>query len=516
METEGGRTLSLWMGTTEVPGRPSLADNLDTDVCIVGAGIAGLSTAYLLTREGRRVVVLDDGPIGGGETGRTTAHLASALDDRFYRLEELHGEQGARLAAQSHAAAIDRIEAIVAAEAIDCDFERLDGYLFAPPGESDPAELDREEEAARRAGLQVEAVRRAPLGSFDTGPALRFARQAQFHPLRYLTGLAKAVLASGGQIFTKVHVEEFVGGRRARVKTATGREVTATALVVATNVPVNDRLVIHARQAAYRTYAIAVEVPTGSVTRALFWDTLDPYHYLRLQGMGAGKPEVLIVGGEDHRTGQADDTAERWSRLERWTRERLPMAGPVTYRWSGQVMEPGDALAFIGRNPMDKDNVFIATGDSGHGMTHGTIAGMLITDLLQGRENPWADLYDPGRKTLRAAKEYASELAQSNKPLAQWATPGEVSSVDEIPPGQGAILRHGLQKVAAYREPGGGVIELSAVCRHLGCIVEWNAGEKTWDCPCHGSRYAPDGRVLNGPARTGLPAVKVLETTARS
>src|SRR5712691_9714785 len=502
MEPEGGRTLSLWAGTAEVPGRPSLADDVDTDVCIVGAGIAGLTTAYLLTREGRQVVVLDDGPIGGGETGRTTAHLASALDDRFYRLEHLHCEEGARLAAQSHAAAIDRIEAIVAAEAIDCDFERLDGYLFAPPEAADPAELDRELDAARRAGLEVEGVRRAPLGSFDTGLALRFARQGQFHPLRYLSGLARAVLAAGGQIFTRVHVEEFEGGRRARIKTATGREVTAKALVVATNTPVNDRLVIHTKQAAYRTYAIGLEVPASSVTRALFWDTLDPYHYLRLHGMGPGQPEVLIVGGEDHRTGQADDTAERWSRLERWTRERLPMVGAATYRWSGQVMEPGDALAFIGRNPMDRDNVFVATGDSGHGMTHGTIAGMLLTDLLQGRENPWTDLYDPGRTTLRAAGDYAVELARSNKPFAEWVTPGEVSSVDEIPPGQGAILRRGLQKVAVYREPGGGVIELSAACRHLGCIVEWNAGEKTWDCPCHGSRFAPGGRVLNGPART--------------
>jgi Rieske Fe-S protein len=219
------------------------------------------------------------------------------------------------------------------------------------------------------------------------------------------------------------------------------------------------------------------------------------------------------VGGEDHRTGQADDTAERWSRLEGWMRERLPMVGAVTHRWSGQVMEPGDSLAFIGRNPMDKDNVYIATGDSGHGMTHGTIAGILLTDLLQGRDNAWAELYDPGRTTLRAAKEYATELAKSNKPFVEWVTPGEVSSVDEIPPGQGAIVRSGLQKIAAYREPGGGVIELSATCRHLGCIVEWNAGEKTWDCPCHGSRYTPEGRVLNGPAKTDLPVLKVLEMT---
>jgi glycine/D-amino acid oxidase-like deaminating enzyme/nitrite reductase/ring-hydroxylating ferredoxin subunit len=503
MEPEGGRSLSLWAGTAEVPGRPSLMGDLTTDVCIVGAGISGLTTAYLLAKEGRQVVVLDDGPIGGGETGRTTAHLASALDDRFHHLEQLHGERGARLAAESHSAAIDRIESIAATEGIACDFVRLDGYLFVAPGES-ADELEEEAAAARRAGLEVQRVDRAPFGSFDTGPALRFGRQAQFHPLLYLAGLAKSVLAAGGQIYSGVHVEEFEGGSDAHVKSATGRQVKAKAIVVATNTPVNDRLVIHTKQSAYRTYAIGIEVPAGSVTRALFWDTADPYHYVRLQGSAKGGAEVLIVGGEDHRTGQADDTEQRWMRLEAWTRERVPTAQAVTYRWSGQVEEPADALAFIGRNPMDKDNVFIATGDSGHGMTHGTIAGILITDLLQGRENPWSHLYDPSRKTLRAAKEYVSELAKSNKPFAKWVTPGEVASLAEIAPGEGGIIRHGLHKFACYRDPTGAVTELSATCPHLGCIVEWNTSEKSWDCPCHGSRFAPDGHVLNGPAINGL------------
>jgi glycine/D-amino acid oxidase-like deaminating enzyme/nitrite reductase/ring-hydroxylating ferredoxin subunit len=508
MEPEGGRTLSIWASTADVPGRPSLAEDTTADVCIVGAGIAGLTTAYLLTREGRTVVVLDDGPIGGGETGRTTAHLTSALDDRFYHLERLHGERGARLAAESHSAAIDRIESIVSTEKIECGFERLDGYLFAPPGESGGEELERELEAARRAGLEVQRVPRAPLGSFDTGPALRFSGQGQFHPLKYLAGLTAAILHGGGRIFTGVHVEEFEGGRHAHVKTATGRKVAAAAIVVATNTPVNDKLVIHTKQAAYRTYVVGLDVPIGSVSRALFWDTLDPYHYVRQETPGGGAPDVLIVGGEDHRTGQAEDAEERWTRLERWTRERFPMAQGVRYRWSGQILEPGDSLAFIGRNPMDKDNVFIATGDSGNGMTHGTIAGILLTDLIQGRENAWADLYEPSRKTLRAAIDYASELAKSTRPYGHWVTPGEVTSASEIAPGEGGVLREGLHRIAVYREQGGGLVKVSAVCTHLGCIVEWNAGEKTWDCPCHGSRYAPDGHVLNGPARTDLSRLR--------
>jgi glycine/D-amino acid oxidase-like deaminating enzyme/nitrite reductase/ring-hydroxylating ferredoxin subunit len=503
MEPEGGKSLSVWAGTAEVPGRPSLASDVTTDVCIVGAGIAGLTTAYLLAKEGRAVVVLDDGPIGGGETGRTTAHLASALDDRFHHLEQIHGETGSRLAGQSHAAAIDRIEAIVSEAGIACDFARVDGYLFVAPGEPED-ELDREAEAARRAGLEVEKIARAPLGSFDTGPALRFARQAQFHPLRYLSGLAKAVLAAGGQIYSGVHVEEFAGGSKAHVKTAAGGTVAGKAIVVATNTPVNDRVVMHTKQAPYRTYAIALDIPAGSVPKALFWDTADPYHYVRIQQQGGGRPDLLIVGGEDHRTGQADDIEERWTRLEGWTRERLPMSQRVTYKWSGQVLEPADSLAFIGRNPLDQDNVFIATGDSGQGMTHGTIAGLLITDLIQGRTNPWSHLYDPARRSIRAMKDYATELARSQKGYVPWVTPAEVTSVQEIPAGEGRILREGLHKIAAYRGPAGDVCQLSATCPHLGCIVEWNAGEKTWDCPCHGSRYAPDGHVLNGPAITGL------------
>jgi len=241
------------------------------------------------------------------------------------------------------------------------------------------------------------------------------------------------------------------------------------------------------------------------VPKALFWDTADPYHYIRVHGQEGGRPDILIVGGEDHRTGQADDIEERWIRLERWTRERLPMAQAATYKWSGQVLEPADGVAFIGRNPLDKDNVFIATGDSGQGMTHGTIAGMLISDLIQGRTNPWTHLYDPARRSIRAMKDFATELASSQKGYVPWVTPAEVASPEEIPPGEGRILREGLHKIAAYRDPMGVVIRLSATCTHLGCVVDWNAGEKTWDCPCHGSRFAPDGHVLNGPAITGLP-----------
>jgi glycine/D-amino acid oxidase-like deaminating enzyme/nitrite reductase/ring-hydroxylating ferredoxin subunit len=506
MKSDAGRTTSSWMSDTELPLRPALAADAEADVCIVGAGIAGLTTAYLLGREGRRVIVIDDGPVAGGESSRTTAHLVSALDDRFFELERLHGAEGMRLAAESHAAAVDAIERISRELRIECDFQRLDGYLFDPPGTADSV-LDRELEAARRAGLAVDKVPSAPLRGFDTGPALRFANQAQFHPLKYYAGLVRGIEAAGGRIHGGTHAEEFAGGAPARVRTSAGRAITARALVIATNSPVNDKVVVHTKQAPYRTYVVAAPVPARSVPRALFWDTGDPYHYVRLQRHDSAS-EMLIVGGEDHRTGQADDADDRYARLEEWARARFAGMGPVRHRWSGQVLEPADGLAFIGRNPMDAGNVFIATGDSGNGMTHGTIAGLLIADLLAGRPNPWADLYDPSRKSLRAAKDFVRENVQSQVGYAGWVTPGEVESVDAIAPGEGAVVRRGLHKIAASRDAAGTLTERSAVCTHLGCIVEWNSGEKTWDCPCHGSRFAPDGHVVNGPAKGGLAPIE--------
>jgi Rieske Fe-S protein len=276
--------------------------------------------------------------------------------------------------------------------------------------------------------------------------------------------------------------------------------VRCQAVVVATNSPVNDRLVIHTKQHPYRTYVVGLRVPAGNVDRALYWDYADPYHYVRLQRERGAADEVLIVGGEDHHTGQVQDADERWDRLEQWTRRRWPMVREVLFRWSGQVMEPVDGLAYIGRNPQDADNVYIATGDSGNGMTHGTIAGMLLTDLIQGRANPWAALYDPARKSLRALKRWAAGAARASAPYAEWVTPGEVTSADEIAAGEGAVLRRGLHKVAVYRDPSGRLVERSATCPHLGCIVDWNSTEKSWDCPCHGSRFTAEGRVVNGPA----------------
>ena len=512
MRSDSGHTTSVWMAT-DVPELPTLTHDIRTNVCIVGAGIAGMTTAYLLARAGRAVVVIDDGPIGGGETGRTTAHITAALDDFYTEIEKLHGEEGARIAAESHTAAINRVEAIASLEDIDCDFERVDGYLFLG-GDHDRKFLEDELQAAHRAGLaDVEIVERVPVDSFDSGPALCYPRQGQFHPLKYLNGLARAILRDGGQLFSGAHAESIEDGEPAKVTTSDGLVITADSIVVATNTPVNDWVILHTKQSAYRTYVIAARIPRESVPRGLYWDTLDPYHYVRLQEVDplvnpSRNEELLIVGGEDHKTGQADDADERFKRLEEWTRQRFPMIQNIDFRWSGQIMEPVDYMAFIGKNPGADQHIFIATGDSGNGITHGTVAGILLTDLILGKKNPWSKLYDPSRVTLRATTEFLKENLNVAGQYSDWATSGDVSSYDEIPPGTGAVVRRGMSKIAVYRDEQGNFHERSAVCTHLYCIVDWNTAERTWDCPCHGSRFDPYGQVVNGPAITPLAEVE--------
>jgi Rieske Fe-S protein len=286
-------------------------------------------------------------------------------------------------------------------------------------------------------------------------------------------------------------------------------------MIVATNAPFVSRFRFPLRQFPYRSYVIALRVPAGTVTKALYWDTADPYHYVRLQAAEDGKGDLLIVGGEDHKTGQPgkEDGDARYGRLEAWARERVAGAGEVVHRWSGQLMEPADGLAFIGRVPKIGRNVYVVTGDSGHGMTHGTLGGMILRDLIAGRDNPWAGLYAPDRGMLKGLGEMAAENVNVVPQYGKWLTRGDVRSTREIPKGEGCVVRKGFRKEAIYRDERGGLHAFSAVCPHLGCIVGWNGTEKTWDCPCHGSRFSATGEVLNGPANSSLEPLR--KTPAR-
>jgi glycine/D-amino acid oxidase-like deaminating enzyme/nitrite reductase/ring-hydroxylating ferredoxin subunit len=487
---------------------PPLTGDLVVDVCVVGAGMAGITTAYLLAQAGRKVAILDHAECpGGGETRFTTAHLASAIDDRFTEVARVRGKEAARLAHESHAAAIDRIETNCKVEGIECGFRRLEGHLFPAPG--DEKLILAEAEAAKEAGCAVQLLPEVPVPSLGRGPCLRFANQGTFEPSRYMAGLWAACAKRGVTFYGRTRARDVNGGQPAEVKTERGATVRANAVVVATNTPFHTRVTTHTKVAPYSTYAIAGPVPRGSVPDALFWDTLDPYHYIRLithrdQDDRAADSDLLLVGGADHRTGQDPDPGKRWDDLEQWTRERFSQFGGATYRWSGMVMETLDGLGYIGADPSGEKNVYIATGDSGMGMTHGTIAGILLSDLILGRSNPWQTLYDPNRLPVKAAGEYVSEGASMALPYADWLTGGDVKSVDEIKPGQGAVVRRGLTKLAVYRDDSGRLQACSAVCPHLGAIVRWNPAEKTWDCPAHGSRYTATGEVFHGPAHCGL------------
>jgi glycine/D-amino acid oxidase-like deaminating enzyme/nitrite reductase/ring-hydroxylating ferredoxin subunit len=505
------RSVSVWkVAHTPFQTPPLEGTTLETDVCVIGAGIAGLSVAYELSRAGRQVVVLEARAVGAGETAQTTGHLSSALDDRYAVLERMHGRDATRLAYESHDAAIERIGQIVQHERIDCGYQRLDGYLFLAPGDSEDT-LDAELAAAQRAGYaDVERLARVPAGHFELGPCLRFPRQAQFHSLRYLNGLCTAIERLGGRMFTGTRVVRVRGGRRARIETSSGASLTARSVVVATNTPVNDRIAIHTKQSAYRSFALAFELPAVELPRALYWDTGDPYHYVRLAEDATGATR-LVVGGEDHKTGEFDDAARRFERLERWTRERFPAAGAASLRWSGQVLEPFDALAYIGKNPGGPSNVFIATGDSGHGLTHGAIAGMLIRDLVIGAENRWASLYDPARKraSLGSLTEYMKIAGTVTRHYAEWLQREKPAPLRDLVSGAGMVVQRGRRKLAVSRDDRGALIACSAVCPHLGCIVHWNSQERSWDCPCHGSRFSPSGEVLSGPAARGLARVQI-------
>lgn len=496
---------SLWTATS----KPILTSPLERDAkceaLVVGGGLAGLTTAYLLAKAGTKVIVLEDGAIGSGETGRTTAHFTNALDDRYHSIEARHGKAAARLAAQSHTQAIAAVARILEEEGIRCHAERVDGYLMAHPSDKEDC-LRKELDAARRAGLDVELVDHAPhLG----GEALRFPDQLQLHPLEYLRGLVRAITELGGRVHTGSHAR-FPEGK----VTANGHKVGHDKLVVCTNSPVNVEKGVSVKQAAYRTYVIACELPRGKVPHALWWDTGDhdapapfpPYHYVRVHAGPAGH-ETLVVGGQDHPVGRFEHVeVDPYAALEEWTRQRFPEAGKTTQRWSGEVFEPADHLAFIGQEPL-KRSQFLATGDSGNGMTHGTLAGIILSDLVRGQPNPFSKLYDPGRRPRALGTLLRTQLGNA-KTLAWKASPGDLPSAADLAPGEGAVIGATDPK-AVYRDDKGGLHACKAVCPHLGGIVAWNPAEKSFDCPLHGSRFTAYGTAICGPANGSLEAVEL-------
>lgn len=511
-----GASRSLWHETVPRKAYEKLDQDIEVDICVIGGGIGGLTTAYLLSLEDKKVCLIEAAEIGSGQTGRSTAHFTNALDDRYHNIARLHGDRGAYLAAESHWAALNKVHEIVDKEQISCDFKFVDAYLFSAAGSS-LEEIYKEHAAVHKIGLsEVNLVEEAPIKSFSTGPALHFPKQIKLHPLKYIYGLADCLIHRGGQIYTRTPAQEVKGGDNAFVKTRDGTIIRAKSIVVATNTPINDLFAIHTKQAPYRTYVIALKIPKGIIKDALYWDTLDPYHYFRVDSLSEEDPEflthdLLILGGEDHKTGQNNDPQDCFTRLEKWARSRFPDLKEVLYSWSGQVMEPVDGLAYLGHNPMDKNNVYVITGDSGNGMTHCTIGAMLITDQIMNRENFWEKLYSPSRISLRASADYLSENINVALQMTEWLTAKPLTELENLGREEGDVFRKGMQIYAAYKNEYGRIELQSAVCPHLGGVVRWNKVEKSWDCPCHGSRFDCHGKVIEGPAISNLKTIEDID-----
>ncbi len=499
------RNATAWQETS-LPQFPTLTGDRDFDAVVVGGGITGLTAAYLLKRAGKSVCLLERGRLASGDTGLTTAHLTHVTDERLPALVRGFGEEGARMAWQGGAAAINTIEAIAREHRIACDFKRVPGYLHAPLSDSasnEKTDLQNEAELAAKLGFDAEFVT-AP---YVKRPGIRFNQQAKFHPLKYLAGLAPHVNGQGSAIFEQSEVTQVHSDPLA--VEVNGHRIRCGFLVIATHVPLMGQSTLagatlfQTKLAPYTSYALSGSIERGAVPEASFWDTSDPYYYLRVD---AGESEdYLIFGGEDHKTGQESDTEAPFARLEKAFREVVP-AVSIDRRWSGQVIETHDGLPYIGRT---NDQQFIATGFAGNGMTFGTLAAMMACDAALGRDNPWFDLFDPSRKKLRGAWDYLTEnFDYPYYLLADRLRGVEADSAIEVARGEGKIITHQGQRVACSRDEQGEVTMVSAVCTHMGCLVRWNQAEATWDCPCHGSRFKPDGAVLAGPAETPLEPIR--------
>jgi glycine/D-amino acid oxidase-like deaminating enzyme/nitrite reductase/ring-hydroxylating ferredoxin subunit len=500
-------TLPFWIESANLPAYPKLQRDDAVDVVVVGGGITGLTAAYLLTLEGRSVALLERERCAAIDTGHTSAHLTMVTDRRLADLASAFGRDHAQAAWDAGLAAIQKIEAIVGDLQIDCEFARVPGYVHAPIGEigKDAAASFRDEAStAASLGFDAEFIDDVPLVG---GPGVRFANQARFHPRKYLNGLARAITDRGGMIFEHSPATEF-NDRPVSVK-ANGHTLTCQAIVLATHTPLVGNAdmagatLFQTKLALYTSYVVAARVPKERIPDALFWDTADPYHYLRLE---PGRDDDLVIfGGEDHKTGQANDTNACFDRLERTLASVIGDAD-VTHRWSGQVIETPDGLPYIGETAVRQ---FAGTGYSGNGMTFGTLTAMMAADRVAGRTNPWSDLFDPGRKKIvDGAWDYVKENKDYPYYLVRDRFAGaEARSVRDVPAGSGCVVELGGQKVAVYRDDDGTVTKRSAVCTHMGCLVNWNNAERTWDCPCHGSRFKPDGAVIAGPAESPLAKI---------
>ncbi len=494
LDTSGEKHLSFWIDTTPRTDYPSMPGDVSADVAILGGGITGLTAAVLLKRMGKTVIVVESRRIAEGVTGHTTAKVTSQHRLIYDQLIQKHGENKARLYAEANEAAIDRIESFVNEKSIECDFRRLPAYVYTESKEMVP-QLQAEVEAARRVGLPASFMEEAPL-PFPVEGAMRFDNQAQFHIRKYLLALAEEMPGDGSYLFENTRAIDLNDGEPCTVATDRGF-VTAKDVIIATHVPFTFKGEFWGKATPQREYGIAARIGETVVSEGMSINAESPTRSVRTASRDG--ETALIVVGETHKTGEEPDTEQRFKNLEEWARERLGVT-EFENRWSSQDYYSMDVLPYVGRIGAGAEHLYVATAFRAWGMTNGTAAAMLLSDLIAGRENSWADLYDSTRTSPLASTSFYKEGADQAAHFVKDRFKGVTEDVGDLAPGEGRIVGRPGDQTAVYRDPQGEVHAVSALCTHLGCIVSWNPAETSWDCPCHGSRFSVDGEVLQGPA----------------
>ena len=491
---------SLWMATDSAPEPyPALNQPATFDVAVLGGGIAGLTTALLCQRAGLYVGVIEAARVASGVTGNTTAKITALQEPVYAHVAEDYGPNAATAYATANIAAVDTIARLVDELGIECSFERQSAYTYATTSEG-AEELVRELEAARAAGLDVVPTDETGL-PFDVTSALRLDDQAQFHARRYCHGLARAIVKSGGEIFENVRATRVKSGDPCVVETDHS-EIRARDVVVATHIPFMYRGLFFAKTRPSRSYALAARWDGASVA-GMYLSADAPVRSVR-EHREDGRT-WLIVGGESHKTGQSDDEEEHYEALRKWGAAHFGIER-FEFEWSAQDLISPDALPLIGTATAMTPHVWVATGFRKWGMTNATAAAEMISTGIQGEEHPLIHVFSPRRHPLATLKRIGGEVVDTVARMAGDLAPS--SETEKASPGEGVVERRGRDKVAVYVSEEGTTFELSAVCTHLGCTVAWNDAEHTWDCPCHGSRFAVDGTVIEGPATKPLERIE--------
>jgi glycine/D-amino acid oxidase-like deaminating enzyme/nitrite reductase/ring-hydroxylating ferredoxin subunit len=498
-EQRQARHESLWIADTEELGFGVPEGSVEVDAAVLGAGIAGLTTGLLLKNAGLRVAVLEADGICRATTGHTTAKVSAQHGLIYNTLSSKFGDDGARAYAEANMAALDLIEGLVREHGIDCDWERRPAYAYTEQ-DSQVSQIQREVEAARKAGLPASYTEATDL-PWRVKAAVRFDDQAQFHPRSYCLALARLIDGDGSRLYQRTRALDVEEGSPCVVKTE-HHDVRAAYVVVATHLPFLDRGGFFAKCHPERAYVLAASLEQP-VPKGMYISVEQPTRSIRQHPFAGG--ELLILSGESHKTGQDEDTERHYAALEEFARERFPVR-TVDYRWSTQDYMSVDHVPYIGKLRRGSDRLFVATAFQKWGMTSGTIAGVVISDQILARENPWTELFNPNRvKPLASAKEFIKENANvAQRFVSDRITQRSHVSIEDLAPGDGQVISKGGKQIAVSRDRQGNIHAVKARCTHLGCIVHWNTAEETWDCPCHGSRFDVGGEVLEGPAVEAL------------